>query len=673
MSLLDRLERVSEARKQASTPAAGDAPHDLAERASHAPAPANGAGSGLSTGSGPSVHAPRLVTSDDKDSFYFIKHSVMDRVLSGIEPRMVEESNEQQIRTRADTLISTALQEQGLEVTRDQRAQLVSEFTCEIRGLGPLEELLTDPTVTKITVNAFDDVLVERFGKLEPSGKTFRDQDHLMNIIRKVASLLDTRIDSKVPLMDKTLPGDGKVRAKVPPIAQSGPTISIDKGANTSVNPFNLVRRKDEQASAAAATGPYLQIKQRIQQRLATELDEQAVLHNRQDVLRQQIEQMVTMSIAEEGVALSRAERGELIADIFNEIVGLGPIEPLLNDQEISEIMVNGPNQIYIERHGKLITVDKKFRDNQHVLQICDRIVAPLGRRIDEKSPYVDARLIDGSRVNIIIPPLALNGPTLTIRKFRKDAFTIADMINMGSLTREAAEFLQAAVTARMNIIVAGGTGSGKTTTLNILSSFIPSDERIITVEDAAELQLRQDHVVRLETRPPNIEGAGEVTIRDLVKNCLRMRPDRIVVGECRSGEALDMLQAMNTGHDGSLTTIHANSPRELLGRLETLVLMSGMDLPVKAIRDQISGAVHLCVQQSRLRDHSRKITYITEITGMEGDVITMQDLFTFKQEGISEAGKIIGKLTATGLRPKCYEKMVDAGIRLPMSIFKGS
>jgi pilus assembly protein CpaF len=315
----------------------------------------------------------------------------------------------------------------------------------------------------------------------------------------------------------------------------------------------------------------------------------------------------------------------------------------------------------------------QRFRDNNHVMQVIDRIIAPLGRRIDEKSPMVDGRLRDGSRFNAVIPPLALTGPTMTIRKFARDPFTMTDLVNFGSLSREAAQFLQAAVEARLNIVVSGGTGSGKTTTLNVLSSFIPSNERIVTIEDAAELQLRQDHVVRLETRPANIEGAGEVTIRDLVRNSLRMRPDRVVIGECRGAEALDMLQAMNTGHDGSLTTAHANNPREMLSRLETMVLMAGMDLPVKAIREQIAGAVHIIVHQDRMKDGTRRITHITEIVGMEGGVISMQDIFKFMQESISDDGKIIGKLQPTGLRPKYFDTIEEAGIKLPLEVFQPS
>lgn len=364
-------------------------------------------------------------------------------------------------------------------------------------------------------------------------------------------------------------------------------------------------------------------------------------------------------------------DRDNLLTDILNEALGLGPLEAFLADDDISEVMVNHANQIYIERKGKLLLADKIFSSNQAVLGVIERIVAPVGRRIDESSPLVDARLKDGSRVNAIIPPLALKGPCITIRKFKRDKLQVQDLVKYRSLTPQMAEFLEMCVKAHRNIIISGGTGSGKTTLLNIISSFIPEDERIITVEDAAELNLMQDHWIQLESRPPNLEGKGAITIRDLVKNCLRMRPDRIVVGECRSGEALDMLQAMNTGHDGSLTTLHANTPRDALARLETLVLMAGMDLPVKAIREQIASAVHMIVQQTRFNDGSRKVSYITEISGMEVDIITMQDIFYFKQEGFGEDGRVRGRYVATGFVPRFYEDLQRRGVSVNMGIFR--
>ncbi|HOX45232.1 MAG TPA: ATPase, T2SS/T4P/T4SS family [Myxococcota bacterium] len=364
-------------------------------------------------------------------------------------------------------------------------------------------------------------------------------------------------------------------------------------------------------------------------------------------------------------------DRERLVNDVLNEALGLGPLEEFLADPTISEIMVNHSKQIYIERAGKLRLSDKTFSSNTAVLGVIERIVAPIGRRIDESSPLVDARLKDGSRVNAIIPPLALKGPCITIRKFKKEALAVSQLIKFNTLTAGMGEFLEMCVKARRNMVVSGGTGSGKTTTLNCLSAFIPDGERIVTVEDAAELQIKQDHWVQLESRPANIEGKGQITIRDLVKNCLRMRPDRIVVGECRGGETLDMLQAMNTGHDGSLTTLHANTPRDALARLETMVLMSGMELPVRAIREQIASAVNMIVQQTRFSDGTRKITNITEVTGMEVDIVTLQDIFYFKQEGFAADNKVKGKYVATGFIPKFYDEMQRKGIPVNMDIFR--
>jgi pilus assembly protein CpaF len=388
------------------------------------------------------------------------------------------------------------------------------------------------------------------------------------------------------------------------------------------------------------------------------------------EALRPVVDEIFDKKIEVKGVTIPRTDRQRLIQDIMDEILGFGPINPLLNDPDISEIMVNGPRQVYVERKGKLELVPVSFYDDNHVLHIIEKIVAPLGRRIDESQPMVDARLPDGSRVNAIIPPLALNGPTLTIRKFAKDPFKVEDLIRFGTLTQEMSQFLEACVKGRLNVIVSGGTGSGKTTTLGVISSYIPEDERILTIEDAAELQLRQTHVVTLETRPPNIEGKGAITIRDLVRNSLRMRPERIIVGEVRSGEALDMLQAMNTGHDGSLTTGHANTPRDMLARLETMVLMAGMELPIRAIREQISSAIDIIVQQSRLRDGSRRITHITEVQGMEGDIIVLQDIFRFEQTGVDKQGKVLGYFRATGIRPHFIEKLNAAGQILPETLF---
>ena len=409
-------------------------------------------------------------------------------------------------------------------------------------------------------------------------------------------------------------------------------------------------------------------VKFRIQNRVIQDLDPKLDLTNQVEV-RRQIEEIFSRVIDEEGLALTRAERVRMLEQITDEIIGLGPLEPLLRDDSVSEIMVNGPRQVYIERSGKLELTNVVFQNDDHVMRIIDRIIAPIGRRVDESSPMVDARLTDGSRVNAIIPPLSLVGPVITIRKFAASPFTTDDLIRFGTSTADMFEFLRACVEARLNIFVSGGTGSGKTTTLNVLSSFIPSDERIVTIEDAAELQLRQEHVITLESRPPNIEGKGAIPIRELVRNSLRMRPDRIVVGECRAGEALDMLQAMNTGHDGSLSTGHANTPRDMLSRLETMVLMAGVDLPVRAIREQISSAVDLIVHQSRLKDGTRKIVNITEVQGMEGDTIVMQDVFVFEQTGVID-GKIQGRLKPTGIRPKFVETFEAMGIHLPNNIF---
>src|SRR5574342_1160602 len=385
----------------------------------------------------------------------------------------------------------------------------------------------------------------------------------------------------------------------------------------------------------------------------------------RDEYIRQQIEAVYDQA----NLKLPSDLRGMILKEIVNELLGYGPLQPLLTDPEVTEVMVNGPKKIYIEKKGQLQKTSVVFDDDNHVLQIIDRIILPLGRRVDADSPTVDARLPDGSRVNAVIPPVAIDGPSITIRKFKKDKLGIGKLIDYGSITDKMAEFLRACVLAHLNVIISGGTGSGKTTLLNVLSGFIPENERIVTIEDAAELQLQQDHVLRMETKVANTDGTGVVTIRDLVRNSLRMRPDRIVVGECRGGEALDMLQAMNTGHDGSLTTLHSNSPRDAIARVETMCLMAGMDLPIRAIRQQVASALELVVHLERMDDGSRKVTTITEISGMEGDVITMTDIFSFEQTGV-EAGRIIGRLRPTGLRPKFMDKIEAAGINLPPSIF---
>jgi pilus assembly protein CpaF len=367
---------------------------------------------------------------------------------------------------------------------------------------------------------------------------------------------------------------------------------------------------------------------------------------------------------------LPESIRAQLFKDIEDELLGYGPIQPLLEDPDITEVMVNGSKKIYIERQGKIIKTNITFESDEHVIHVIERIILPLGRHIDTDSPTVDARLPDGSRVNAVIPPVAIDGPSITIRKFSRDKLTVQQLIDLKSLTPQMAEFLRACVISKLNIIISGGTGSGKTTLLNVLSHYIPEEERIVTIEDAAELQLHQEHVVRMEAKTPNVEGKGAVAIRDLVRNSLRMRPDRIIVGECRGGEALDMLQAMNTGHDGSLTTLHANSPRDALSRLETLTLMSGMDLPVRVIREQVASAIDLIVQQGRLKDGSRKVTAISEVAGMEGDTIVLTDIFKFEQTNVTPDGRVIGELKPTGIRPLFSNRLEAAGFKLGPEVF---
>jgi pilus assembly protein CpaF len=425
--------------------------------------------------------------------------------------------------------------------------------------------------------------------------------------------------------------------------------------------------------SSTIRSGQINEIKKEIRQELIDNLSDVIYRKNISDSeLSLRVRGEVQRIISQKAYPLTVIEKSNIIDDLINDVTGYGPIEEFLDDEEVTEIMVNSPQKIYIEKGGKIRLTNKTFLDEAHLLQIINKIVGKVGRRIDEASPYVDARLPDGSRVNVIVHPLALNGPVLTIRKFSSEPFTIEDLVKLGTCTQKVADFLEICTKGRINIICSGGTGTGKTTTLNVLSSFIPNDERIITIEDAAELKLNQEHVIRLESRPPNIEGKGEVTIRDLVRNALRMRPDRIIVGEVRGGEALDMLQAMNTGHDGSLSTIHANSCRDALSRLETMVLMAGMEIPIKAIREQVASAVNLIVHMNRLKDGTRRFVRISEVQGMEQDTIVLKDLFLFDYSmGIDEQGRFKGVIKSTGFRPKFLDRLKDFGIVLPDEIFE--
>jgi pilus assembly protein CpaF len=427
-------------------------------------------------------------------------------------------------------------------------------------------------------------------------------------------------------------------------------------------------RRINTPAAGTGTRTNYVDLKTRVQNRLLNEIDVSLDL-TKQDEVRRTIQDLFEQVLVEENIVLTRPERQRLLESISAEILGFGPLQPLLEDRNITEIMVNGHKNVYVERAGRLHKVPISFESDEHVMRIIDRIVAPLGRRVDESSPYVDARLPDGSRVNAVIPPISLVGPVLTIRMFSKDPITVDQLIEYGSLTQDSVTFLKACVESRLNVIISGGTGSGKTTLLNVLSSFIPSDQRIVTIENAAELQLRQEHVVTLETRPANIEGKGEINAQQLVVNALRMRPDRIIVGEIRAGEALDMLQAMNSGHEGSMTTAHSNSPRDTISRIETMTLMAGYDLPIRAIREQIASAIDLIVHIDRMRDGTRRLVNITELVGMEGDIITLTDIFQFEQSGFEE-GKIVGQLRSTGLRPNFLDRIETAGIHLPPTIF---
>jgi len=444
----------------------------------------------------------------------------------------------------------------------------------------------------------------------------------------------------------------------------------LERSQPAAVSPANRGLAGVPMDADSAPPDPFADVKERVYQRMLRDLDPNKLTLRDKHEVRPELETMAASLLAMDDVPMAREERMACASDIADEILGYGPIEPLLEDPNVTEIMINGPRKVFFEQSGVLQLSGRVFRDDDHIMRIIEKIVVPINRRIDESSPMVDARLPDGSRVNAIIPPLAVDGPTVTIRKFARDPFTVDDLVSFGTLIPEMIDFLRACIRTRLNVVVSGGTGSGKTTLLNVLSSFIPPTERVVTIEDPCELQMRQRHVIRLETRPPNVEGKGNVTQRDLLRNALRMRPDRIIVGEVRAGEAFDMLQAMNTGHDGSLTTAHANTPRDAIARIENMVLMAGLDLPIRAIREQVASALDLVVHVSRMSDGTRRVTHVTEVVGMEGQTVTLQDVFLFQQTGIDTRGKVQGQTVSTGLRPHFVDRFEAAGTYLPADIF---
>ena len=444
----------------------------------------------------------------------------------------------------------------------------------------------------------------------------------------------------------------------------------LERSQPASVGPANRGHAGVPLDADSAPADQFADVKERVYQRMLRDLDPNKLILRDKHEVRPELETMAASLLAIDDVPMAREERMACASDIADEILGYGPIEPLLEDPNVTEIMINGPRKVFFEQSGVLQLSGRVFRDDDHIMRIIEKIVVPINRRIDESSPMVDARLPDGSRVNAIIPPLAVDGPTVTIRKFARDPFTVDDLVSFGTLIPEMIDFLRACIRTRLNVIVSGGTGSGKTTLLNVLSSFIPPTERVVTIEDPCELQMRQRHVIRLETRPPNVEGKGTVTQRDLLRNALRMRPDRIIVGEVRAGEAFDMLQAMNTGHDGSLTTAHANTPRDAIARVENMVLMAGLDLPIRAIREQVASALDLVVHVSRMSDGTRRVTHLTEVVGMEGQTVTLQDVFLFQQTGVDTRGKVQGQTVSTGLRPHFVDRFEAAGTYLPAEIF---